>query len=397
MSRKTQRMTLAGLGLSATLALSLGGCKKPPPPVTGACCTPEGSCSVTVQPDCGTSDWRSGASCSPSPCPAPPPPPDIALETVAQDMKADPRVQFAAEVKVPEEKLDLAKAIIKLADALAKGDAKAMKPLLTRRAQALLADLQNSGGWEEGTKQIEAVRIVLIRDGVDFGAVGSAKVPETEITGNLMAKVMELMGGLPPEQLAAIGKAAQEAMAGMDPGALAKDPSKIAEFQGKITEAMKAAGVSEEMQQKLAALNAPAEGAPAEATTGSTSGTGVLIAIQDIHGSYVLGWAAEKVGETWAFNNAPSTADIRPRASMWDGVGPEAFQAMRLASLPSAPRSGENAPSGGGGAGGAGGESGAPGAPGAPGSPGSPGSPAPSNPSPVPAIPNGPQGKQPHR
>lgn len=390
MSRNTNILTIAGLGLTATLALSLGGCKKPPPPVTGACCTPEGSCSVTVQTDCGTSDWRTGGSCSPNPCPAPPPPPDIALETVAQDMKADARVQFAAEMKLPEEKLDLAKAIIKLADALAKGDAKAMKPLLTRRAQTLLADLQNSGGWEEATKQVEAVRIVLIRDGVDFGAVGTAKIPEGEITGTLMSKVMELMNGLPPEQLAAITKAAQEAMAGIDPAALAKDPSKIAEFQTKITEAMKAAGVSEEMQQKLADLNKPAEAAPVETPAGgSTVGTGVLIAIQDIHGSYVLGWDAQKVGDAWVFNNAPSAADIRPRASMWDGVGPEAFQAMQLAALPTAPRSGEDGAPGAngapGGSGGAGGEG------------GSPSAPAPSSPSPVPAIPNGPQGKQPHR
>ncbi len=392
MSRKTNILTIAGLGLTGAVALSLGGCKKPPPPVTGACCTSEGSCSVTVQADCAA-DWRAQGSCSPNPCPAPPPPPDIALETVAQDMKADPRVQFAAEMKLPEEKLDLAKAIIKLADSLAKGDAKAMKPLLTRRAQALLADLQNSGGWDEATKQVEAVRIVLIRDGVDFGAVGTAKVPETEITGNLMSKLTELMSGLPPEQQAAIGKAAQEMMAGMDPAALARDPAKIAEFQTKVTDAMKAAGVSEEMQQKLAELSKPPESAaPAEATTGSTSGTGVLIAIQDIHGSYVLGWAAEKIGDTWAFNNAPSTADIRPRASMWDGVGPEAFQAMQLASLPSAPKSDDPAGGGGGGGGGSGGGGGGGGEGGSPGSPSSP-----SSPSPVPAIPNGPNGKQPHR
>ena len=387
MSRKTNILTIAGLGMTATLALSLGGCKKPPPPITGACCTPDGSCSVTVQTDCAA-QWRTGGSCSPNPCPAPPPPPDIALETVAQDMKADPRVQFAAEMKLPEEKLDLAKAIIKLADSLAKGDAKAMKPLLTRRAQALLADLQNSGGWEEATKQVEQVRIVLIRDGVDFGAVGAAKIPEGEITGNLMSKVMEMMKGIPPDQMMAISKAAQEAMAGMDPAALAKDPSKIAEFQAKITEAMKAAGVSEEMQQKLAELGKPAEGAPVEAASASSVGTGVLIAIQDIHGSYVLGWDAQKIGDTWAFNNAPSTADIRARASMWDGVGTEAFQAMQLASLPTAPRSGEDgAPgtNGGSGGGGGGGEGGSP----------APSAPAPSNPSPVPAIPNGPHGKHP--
>jgi hypothetical protein len=382
-------LTFAATGLTATLALSLGGCKKPPPPVTGACCTPEGACSVTVQADC-SGNWHQNGVCSPNPCPPPPPPPDVALETVAQDMKADARVQFAADLKLPEEKLDLAKAIVKLADALAKGDAKAMKPLLTRRAQGLLADLQNSGGWEEGTKQIEAVRVVLIRDGVDFGAIGSAKIPEAEVTGTIMSKLTELASTIPPEQQAAIMKAAQDAMVGLDPAALAKDPAKVAEFQTKVLEAMKAAGVSEELQQKLADLGKPAEAAPAEAAAPSSTGTGVLIALQDIHGAYVLGWAAEKVGDAWVFSNAPSTPDIRPRASLWDNVGPEAFQAMQLASLPNAPKSGDDDANRGGGSGGGGGGGGG-GGEGAP-----PSAPSPSSPSPAPSMPNSPFGKHPH-
>ena len=58
---------------------------------------------------------------------------------------------------------------------------------------------------------------------------------------------------------------ATEALAGMDPAALVSDPAKMAEFQTKIADAMKAAGASEEIQAKLADLGKPAEGAPAEA------------------------------------------------------------------------------------------------------------------------------------
>ena len=392
MSRNTNLSNLGSLALTlaGALALSLGGCKKPPPPPPqGACCTPEGSCSVSLKEECGAS-WRLNGNCSPNPCPQPPPP-EVSFETIAQNEKADARVQFAADLKISEENLDLGKAVVRLADCFARGSAKDLKPMLTRRAQSLLADLESSGQWEEATKQIEAVRVVFVRDGVDFTGIGSAKVPTAEISGNLMAKVMEAVKGIPPEQLAAITKAATEAMAGADRAALAADPAKLAEFQSKITEAMKTAGVSEEVMAKLADLGSAA-GAPAEAAPSCPSGMGVALALQDIHGSYLLTWAAEKIGDKWVFTNAPASAEIRPRASLWDNVGNEAFQAMSLASLPAAPKLGDDAGAGGkGGAGGAGGDGGDPGAPGAPG----PSSPTPSSPNPVPSIP-GPTGKHPH-
>ena len=389
MNRKTNLILSAGLAMAGGLGISLGGCSKPPP--TGSCCVSDGSCSVSVQTAC-TSRWTLNGVCSPNPCPqpAPPPPAEITLESVAQSEHADPRVQFAPDLKVEESNLELAKAIIHLADAFARGDAKALKPLLSRRAQALLDDLQTSGQWEESTKQIEAVRIVLVRDGVDFTGIGAAKVPAGEMSPSIMHKLTEVLKGLPREQFDAIEKAAIDAggASGLDPAALAADPAKMAEFQSKVTEAMKAAGVSEETMAKFAEMSkeAPAEAAPA--VPSGPSGMGIALAVQDIHGAYLLTWAAEKFGEKWGFTNAPATPEIRRRASLWDNVGNEAFQAMALATLPAAGKMNDDS---GGGVKSSGGDSGGGGeAP--PAAPSSPDAPS----SPVPTINPGAPGKHPH-
>jgi hypothetical protein len=263
----------------------------------------------------------------------------VKLETIAQDLKADARVQIAGDMQVTEDKVDLGKAVIHLADAFARGDNKALKPMLTRRAQSLLDDLTASGGWEEATKPIEAVRIVFMQDGVELGGVGTAAESSGEAAARVSAKVMELMKGLPPEQMAAIQKAMTGMMAGMDPAQLAKDPAKLAELQTKLSEAAKAAGISEELIGKLGELGTEVTASAPTADAGasaSTTGTGILLAIQDSKGAYVLGWAAEKAGDTWVFTNAPATGEIRPRASLWDNVGAEGFQAVRIAAAPTA-------------------------------------------------------------
>jgi hypothetical protein len=42
-----------------------------PPPITGACCRPDGSCFVTLQTDCAAGVWTVGGNCSPNICPQP--------------------------------------------------------------------------------------------------------------------------------------------------------------------------------------------------------------------------------------------------------------------------------------------------------------------------------------
>jgi hypothetical protein len=320
MSRKSRRiLNIAGVALTA---LMLVGCKKPPPPPL-----------------------------PPPPPPPPPPPAMISLDTIAQNEKADARVTFSSDLKVTEDKTELGKAVVHLADAFARGDAKALKPLLTQPARVLLDQLVTDGGWEEATKPIEAVRVVFMQDGVDVNGIGSAGALGSEINVKIMSKVTEILKGIPPEQLATMQKALTSAMAGLDPNALASDPSKLADIQSKLTDAAKQAGMSDEIVGKLADLqkeiagDAPAAGGPSGGST-----LGILMAIQDPQGAYVLGWAAEKIGDAWMFSNTSATRETRARAAMWDGVGPEGFLAVRVAAAPTVDEMIPGAaPSGGGG------------------------------------------------
>lgn len=98
---------------------------------------------------------------APPPAPAPPPPPEpVDVEALLQEKGADPRVQFAGRA-APVSR-ELAEAVIDLADALAKGDAETLRPLLDRSAQAVLDDLTATGEWDAETGKIEAVRVVSL-------------------------------------------------------------------------------------------------------------------------------------------------------------------------------------------------------------------------------------------
>jgi hypothetical protein len=102
------------------------------------------------------------------PAPPPPPPPKVVapppepvdVAALLQQLKSDARVQFPSN-QSPADR-SLAEGIIKLANALAKGDAAEMKGLLAPPAQGIVDELVSSGGWEEGTKPIEQVRIVSV-------------------------------------------------------------------------------------------------------------------------------------------------------------------------------------------------------------------------------------------
>src|SRR5437773_2489208 len=111
-----------------------------------------------------------GAGCEKKKKPAPPPPPPpkpkvvipdpVDVNAVAQQLHADARVNFPT-ANAPADR-SLAESVIKLANALAKGDAEGMKPLLDKGAQSVLDELVGSGGWAEGTKPIGQVRIVAV-------------------------------------------------------------------------------------------------------------------------------------------------------------------------------------------------------------------------------------------
>ena len=100
----------------------------------------------------------------PAPPPAPPPPPPpaepIQIDPLMQSVKPDQRVQFP-QVAAPVVET-LARAVIKLAEAIAKGDSAAMGPMLDPAARGILERLVAGGEWETTTQKIQAVRIVSI-------------------------------------------------------------------------------------------------------------------------------------------------------------------------------------------------------------------------------------------
>lgn len=75
-------------------------------------------------------------------------------------MKPDARVQFPQSHAPIDE--SLARAVVSLAESVAKGDADAFGKLLDTSGRATLDSLTSSGDWDLHTKKIEAVRIVSL-------------------------------------------------------------------------------------------------------------------------------------------------------------------------------------------------------------------------------------------
>lgn len=140
MSRASERSrkSARGFGLAclvASISVGIGGCSKPPPPPPPP----------------------------PPPAPPPPPPPEpVDARAVVQALNASAAVQFV-ESQAPLDR-SLAEAVVRLADAFARGDAGAARRLLDRPAQGVLDTLVASDEWAEATARIEAVRIVWIDD-----------------------------------------------------------------------------------------------------------------------------------------------------------------------------------------------------------------------------------------
>ncbi len=297
-SRRVRMVAYAGLiGLVGALSL-VSGCSKPPPPPP-----------------------------PPAPAPPPPPPPNIKLEDVGQEMHVDARVQVAPGMEVGPEDRDLASAVLKLADAVAKGDSAEIQPLLTRGAQSILDTLKANGGWESGTSKIEAVRIVAVQPGVNFSSASAAPAPSAAVGG----VVSTMLENLPQEQR----KAVQEAM-----GKLSDDPSALQANVDAAIAKMKEMGMSDQliaqMQEGKKHLEEAAKVMASTPPAENLVGTGILLAVQDPGGAYLMGWQADKIDGHWVFSSAPSNGDERPRASAFDGIGEAGFSMGQLAANDSA-------------------------------------------------------------
>ena len=97
----------------------------------------------------------------PPPVYVPPPEPEpIDVAALAQSLGADARVEFP-QSQAPVDR-SLGEGVVKLCDALARGDAAGMRALLDPSARSVLDSLEASEGWLEGTRGLEAVRVVYI-------------------------------------------------------------------------------------------------------------------------------------------------------------------------------------------------------------------------------------------
>lgn len=83
-------------------------------------------------------------------------------------MKVDARVTYPQAHSPVDE--SLARAVIELADAIARGDDKKFRGLVTPDAQTILDGLVTSGDWSESTKKIEAVRVVSMSESLGSGS-----------------------------------------------------------------------------------------------------------------------------------------------------------------------------------------------------------------------------------
>ncbi|MCA9298452.1 MAG: hypothetical protein KDA28_05260, partial [Phycisphaerales bacterium] len=74
---------------------------------------------------------------------------------------------------------DFAEACLHLADALAKGDADLLGPMLTDDAKGVLDALRNDGRWYEETPKIERVRLVLVESMLNGVAASPRDEPDS--------------------------------------------------------------------------------------------------------------------------------------------------------------------------------------------------------------------------
>lgn len=91
---------------------------------------------------------------------APPPPAPVDVQALMQELKSDQRVKFVEDQAPADRKM--AEGVVKLANAIAKGDSGAMKGLLDGQAKSVLQEIEDSGDWAPATKEIEQVRIVSV-------------------------------------------------------------------------------------------------------------------------------------------------------------------------------------------------------------------------------------------
>jgi hypothetical protein len=270
-----------------------------------------------------------------APPPPPPPPPPMSIDAIAQQLKVDPRVQLNPKLTGGEEAF--ARAALKLANAIAKGDSAALKPMLTRRAAEALDFLTAGEGWKQATGGIEAVRVVAIGPpppNMKINASPAAGAAGAAANRALLDQALEgITRGMKPEDAARerelferrIRAEAERSLArqsggggggategGGDGGTPAADASKGGD------------AALEALVSGLIAAEAANQRANQVFEQGSTQA--VLLAVQDEQGAYLMGWQAVRDGDGYKFDLAPSSGVVKRRAAEFDELGMKGFE-----------------------------------------------------------------------
>ncbi len=260
----------------------------------------------------------------PKPAPPPPPPPapevvEVSFDTISQDMKADARVQFAPDLKLEDE--EVARAIVTLADAWAKGDTEALSRVMSKSTKAAIEGVQELGGFA-GDNQPEAVRVVFVAKNDDSSGL---KVSVEDLIKSLSSaedapsvRVPEVVVA----RIAGIIAGALSSEPGFDASALA--PPMTPEKAAKLSEAWEKLRGDASKADKVALVQT--------ALAESTSVPGLksaeymaLLAVQTPKGVELTGWGLEKAFGKWTFTNASTDEQVKKSASEWDGVGLAGF------------------------------------------------------------------------
>lgn len=255
--------------------------------------------------------------------PGPPAPPPVSFDSISQDLKADPRVQFAPDLKLEDE--ELARGIVGLADALARGDASALARLTPRHAGPVIEQIQNEGGFA-GKFQPEAVRVVFIGKNDETSGF---KMTMDDILKNFSADAAEFERANQkiPEDVARRIAAVMVQTLNMEakdfdfsiffPPMTEAKATKLREAYEKIRDDPSKSAALEQIQAILAG------GTAVPGLKDSTYMT--LLAVQTPEGVELTGWGAEKAFGKWTFTPASTTSEEKKSASEWDGVGLAGF------------------------------------------------------------------------
>lgn len=260
--------------------------------------------------------------------PPPPPPPKepdpVDLKGLAQTLKADKRLVFSDGATTTKE--SLAKAVVGLGDALARGDDKKFGAMIDPMSRELLMKAVAKGDWKETTSKVTQVRLVRLTPGAD-PAYSPAADP---LAGGFTADQKKMAAEMMLRTMSAEGKAALKEQLGHEP--TADDFDALMEMAIELYEKMKADGP---LPPEMEALSASMESAfrmykeskdakPVAAPKGEEieGAFSLTFAMQLPGEAHAMAWVAVPMpNDKWTFKASGALQPpAQKRASDFDGI-----------------------------------------------------------------------------